>query len=189
MAMAPIQQKYDELLAFFQWWLPLYLPNVTVYLEGQSAPKPANPYVAFNPLADIDEVGLDETRYTETGGEVLRGQRVVTCTLKAYSDSETRFNGQDNAWGILQELRFSLGYPDVYAKLSEINCRVLDRETVDNVSTTMNTTNEPRANFTFTLSTVIVQDIDRGQIATVNATGSMQGSNNILPAEFSATKP
>jgi len=189
MAMAPIKEKYSQLLAFFQWWIPTYLPDAKLYLEGQSAPRPENPYVSFNPLDDIEEVGLDETRYDEGGTEVLRGHRIVTCTLEAYSDSETRFDGFDNAWEMLQELRFSLGYPDVYERLSEINCRVLDRDTVDNVSVTQNTTNEPRASFSFTLSTVIVQNIDRGAIESMNGTGIVEGTNNSIPAEFSATKP
>ena len=187
--MTPIKAKYNELVAFFQWWIPTYLPSAGLYLEGQSAPRPANPYVSFSPLDDIDEVGIDERRVDSSGNEILRGQRVVSCSLEAFSDSSTRFDGFDNAWEMLMELKFSLKYPAVHAKLSEINCRVIDVNSVDNISSTLNTTNEPRASFSFTLSTVIVQSIDSGNIATVNATGVIEGTNNDIQIEISKTKP
>jgi hypothetical protein len=189
MSMVPIKAKYNELVAFFQWWIPTYLTSAGLYLEGQSAPRPVNPYISFNPLDEIDEVGLDERRMDSLGNEILRGQRIVSCSLEGYSDSSTRFDGSDNAWEMLMELKFSLGYPEVKAKLSEINCRVVDVNSVDNISVTLNTTNEPRASFSFTLSTVIVQSIDNGNIETVNATGVIEGVFNDIQVDISETKP
>jgi hypothetical protein len=189
MSMIPIKEKYAELVAFFQWWIPAYLPSANLYLEGQSAPRPANPYISFDPLDEIDTVGLDERRVDSEGNELLRGHRTVSCSLAAYSDSATRFDGNDNAWEMLQELKFSLGYPEVYDKLSAINCRVLSVGSVDSLAVTLNTTNEPRASFDFTLSTVIVQTIDNGTIAEVNAVGQLTGTIRVFQADVSVTKP
>ncbi len=189
MSLAPIKQKYAELVGFFQWWVPEYLPNAGLYLQGQSSPRPANPYVSFNPLEDVEVVGIDERRISSNGDEALRGQRIITCSLGGYADSTSRFDGSDSAWDMLQELRFSLGYPEVRGQLSLINCRVLDEGTVTENSITQNTTNEPRANLSFTLSTVIVQDIDSGEISTINGSGNIISPNGSVSANFTATKP
>jgi hypothetical protein len=189
MALAPIKQRYADLVAFFQWWVPTYLTGVNLYLQGQAAPRPANPYISFNPLDDVEVVGLDERRISTPTLEVLRGQRKITCRLEAYTDSTTRFSGVGNAWDMLQELRFSLGYPDVAAKLSAINCRVIDEGSISNASETLNTTNEPRASMSFVLSTVIVQTIDNGSIEIVNGTGTISDTIGDIPVTFSAIKP
>jgi len=189
MALAPIKEKYTQLKEFFQWWIPAYLPGKGLYLKGQSAPRPPNPYIAFSPLDDVEMVGLDERRFDSQGNEILRGQRIITCSLEGYSDSGTRFDGGDNAWEMLQELRFSLCYPEVYDRLTSINCRVIDPGTVDDSSETLNTTNEPRASLTCTLSTVIVQSRDNGAIEIVNAEGDLEASNGTKQADVSVTKP
>ena len=95
MSLTPIKDKYAELIGFFQWWIPTYLPNAGFYLQGQAAPRPANPYVSFNPLEEIDTVGLDERRIDSLGNETIRGQRLITCGLEGFSDSSSRFDGSD----------------------------------------------------------------------------------------------
>ena len=189
MSITPLKTRYAELVAFFQWWLPAYLPGKNLYLMGQSAPRPANPYVAFNPLSYVEIVGLDERRTSDAGIESLRGQRRLTCNVQGFSDSATRFDGNDNAWEMLQELRFSLAYPAVYDKLTAIVCRVLNEGVISDLSTTINTTNEPRAQWDFTLSTVINQTIDNGAIENAVGLGTVVGSNNDIDMSFSASKP
>lgn len=190
MSLAPIKAKYNELVVFFQTWIPLYLPDANLYLVGQNAPRPANPYVAFEPLVNIDYMGNDELRIDDAGAETLRGQRYLTCNLYGFSDAETRFDGEDNAWEMLQELRFSLRYPDVVLLLNEINCRVVEEGIVENNSETLNTTNEPRAMLQIVFSTVIVQDIDSGAIETVNAEGTMTPpTGGEIVSDISVTKP
>jgi len=189
MSLTPIKEKYNELVTFFQTWIPLYLPDANLYLVGQNAPRPENPYIAFEPIVDIDYMGNDETRIDEFGAETLRGQRYLTCNLYGFSDAETRFDGEDNAWEMLQELRFSLRYPDVVLLLKAINCRVVEEGIVENNSETLNTTNEPRAVLQIVFSTVIVQDIDSGEIATVNAEGTIETpAGNEIISDISVTK-
>lgn len=190
MALAPIKEKYAELVGFFQYWIPAYLPSAGLYLMGQSAQRPPNPYIAFNPLSSIDVVGIDEHRINPTTGvEHFRGQRTVTCDIFGFSDSETRFDGGDNAWEMLQELRFSLCYPPVIAALSAITCRTLDEGVVSDVSQTLNSTNEPRAMLQIMLSTVINQEVDNGDIENVNAEGELFGPDGkIVDVDISVSK-
>lgn len=190
MSLTPIKAKYNELVLFFQTWIPLYLPNANLYLVGQNAPRPENPYIAFEPIVSIDYMGNDETRMDSEGNETLRGQRYLSCNLYGFSDSETRFDGADNAWEMLQELRFSLRYPDVVELLRGINCRVVEEGVVENDSETLNTTNEPRAVLQIVFSTVIVQSIDSGEIATLNAEGTMTSpTGDDIISDITVTKP
>lgn len=186
MAISVVQNKYNELLVFFQTWIPKILPSVNLYLEGQASPRPDLPYVGFNPIDSFDRVGIDERRVDSQGNETLRGQRIITSTVTAYADSTSRFDGQEVAWALLQELRFSLGYPEIEELLCGINCRVIDEGNVVNSSQTLNTTNEPRATWTFTLSTAMAQPIDSGQIATITANGEF---DNSLTPIITVTKP
>ena len=189
MAINVVKEKYNELVGFFQEWIPATVPNVNLYLLGQGSPRPENPYVAFRPITSVDTVGLyDERRIDDNGNETLRGQRYITCDLFAYSDAPTRFDGADDAWSILQELRFSFCYPATLALLDKITCRVLDEGQVVDLSETLSTTNEPRAQLQFRLSTVINQSIDSGAIETVNAQGEIFGGNNPLELDISVTK-
>jgi len=188
MALAPIKEKYADLVEFFQWLIPLYLPNANMYLQGQSAPRPENPYVSFSPMSSIEVVGVDERRFEDSTTEILRGQRILTCELEGFSDSESRFDGNDNAWDMLQELRFALSYPEVIEKLTSINCRIVEEGVVSDSSLTLNTTNEPRAVWSFTVSTVIVQTIDSGAIETVNATGNIEATDGDIAVSVTAIK-
>lgn len=188
MAISVIKAKRAELVQFFQQWIPEVIPGMNIFLEGQSSPRPPYPYVSFRPISDIDYIGHDERRYDEQGNEFLRGQRVISCQLMAFTDSDSRHDGDDDAYSILQELRFSFGYASVIDLLSAITCRVVDEGDVIDVSEQLNTTNEYRAMLTFTLSTVIVQTPDSGQISTINATGAIEGINTINPV-ISVTKP
>lgn len=174
MALAPLKARYTDLVEFFQWWIPEYLPDANLYLIGQSAPRPDNPYISFNPLADVDTVGTDELRYDDTD-EYLRGQRKITCSVYGFSDSSTRFDEDPNAWEMLQELRFSLTYPAVREQLTAITCRVLEEGVVTNTSSTTNTSNEPRAQWEFVLSTVIDQSVagEYGEITSSNSEGTV----------------
>ena len=190
MALSPIKTRYNDLKEFFQWWLPLYLPGKEIYMIGQSAPRPPRPYIAFNPIVNVEFVGNDERRFDPvTGNETLRGQRLITCAVFGYSDSETRYDGGDNAWEMLQELRFSFRYPDVAARLSSINCRIVEEGDVLDTSQNLNTTNEPQAQLQFELSTVIVQDIDNGAIETINAEGTIKGPHTDIVSNISVSKP
>ena len=183
----PIQEKYAQLVDFFQWWIPQYLPLAGVYLVGQNAPTPEAPFVGFLPLSSIDYVGQDERRIVD-GLEILRGQRRVTCDLFGFSDEKSRFDGEENAWDMLQALRFSLGFPEVVDKLSEITCRVIDEGTVVDISETKNTENQPRSNLQITLSTVIIQYINSGVIETINTQGSLSLTNGQKTVDVTATK-
>ena len=191
MAISVVKQKYNELVNFFQNWIPSTVPGVNLYLIGQASPRPANPYVGFRPITNVEHVGLlDERRFNSDGTEFLRGQRYITCDLFAYSDAPTRYDGNDDAWSILQELRFSFCYPNTVALLDNINCRVLDEGQVIDLSETLNTTNEPRAQLQFRLSTVMNQTVDNGEIRTINATGEITGSNqDPIDLTVSVTKP
>jgi hypothetical protein len=190
MAINVVKEKYNELITFFQEWIPATVPGVNLYLIGQGSPRPENPYVAFRPITSVETVGLyDERRIDDNGIETLRGQRYITCDLFAYSDAPTRFDGTDDAWSILQELRFSFCYPLTMELLRNITCRVLDEGQVIDLSETLNTTNEPRAQLQFRLSTVIEQTVDNGEIKTVNAQGTIEGSNNPVTVDVSVTKP
>jgi len=188
MALEPIKERYTELVEFFQFLIPTYLPSAGLFLMGQSAQRPPNPYIAFNPLSNIDVVGIDEYRMNSSGQEYLRGQREITCDLFAFSDSTTRFDGGDNAWEMLQELRFALKYPDVIARLTSITCRVIDEGTVSDASQTLNSTNEPRALLQIMLSTVINQEIDNGAVENINANGDLIGlDGKIVETEIIVT--
>lgn len=190
MALSPIQAKYDELLSFCKYWIPTFLPAANLFLIGQAAQRPSNPYVAFNPMANMDYIGNDERRFDPvTGAETLRGQRVVTLNLFGYSDSSTRYDGGTSAWTMLQELRFSLRYPAVIENLNSRILRVLDEGEVLNVSQTLNTTNEPQASLTIMLSTVIDQVVDNGAIETINAQGTTTGATGDIISDISVTKP
>ena len=184
-----IKDRYADLVKFFQDWIPIYFPNVNLYLVGQSAPRPKNPVIAFNPLSSIDFIGQDERRIDEGGNETLRGQRTLICDLFGFSESASRFDGEDNAWDMLQTLRMSLAFPAVHDMLSAINCSVVDEGTVTDVSETLETTNEPRAMLQITFSTVIIQDIDSGAIETVNGVGTLIGSIRDFDVNISVTKP
>ena len=188
MALTPIQDRYNELVGFFQWWLPTYLPNVNLYLEGQSSPRPANPYISFKPIDEIEYIGNDEVRFYADGSEKLIGYRHIVCKVSAYSNSSTRFDGGVNAWQLLQELRFSLNYASVREKLLLIQSSVVDEGTVEDTSTTLNTDTEPQATLMFTLSTIIEQVTDSGSIETVNGSGLITGTKDIT-VDFTATKP
>jgi hypothetical protein len=185
MAISKIMERYTDLLTFYQEWVPKIAPETTVYVMGQAAPRPPLPYIGFRPIAKIERVGFDEHRIAKDGTETLRGQRIITSLFTAYTDSKTRFNGFDTAWALLQELRFSLGYPWVYEELSSKCFRVLDEGEVENTSETLNTTNEPRATWAFTLSTAIAQPIDSGEILTINAEGRFED----VISNISSTKP
>lgn len=190
MAISVLKQKRNELNTFFQEWFQLVIPGVNTYYAGQNAPRPELPYVVYQPIAEIDTIGVDETRVDSEGNSYLRGQRRITCEVFAVTSSESRWDGTDDAWSILQELRFSFEYPDVYHKLQAITCRVIEQGNVSDVSENLNTTNESRANLSFTLSTVIVQPFDSGEIRTVNAQGSIETpAGDIHTLDISASKP
>jgi hypothetical protein len=190
MAISAVQAKYDELLSFFQFWIPEVLPGIPFLLVGQAVQREANPYITFDPMKSIDYVGNDERRINPvTGIETLRGQRVVTVELFGYSDSTTRYSGANNAWSMLQELRFSLRFPAVYEAMNTRILRVLDEGQVMNVSQTLNTVNEPQASLQIELSTVITQTIDNGAVETINATGSTTGATGAIGSGFSVSKP
>jgi hypothetical protein len=141
-------------------------------------------------MTNVEYVGNDERRFDPvTGDETLRGQRIIHCDVLSYSDSTTRYDGGDNAWEMMQELRFSLGYPAVEQYLCDITCRVLEEGTVVNISQTLNTTNEPRAQLQLQLSTVIDQSIDSGEISTINAEGTITGPHGDIVADISVVKP
>ena len=190
MAISVVKDKYNQILEFFQFWIPEILPGTNYYLAGQSAPRPENPYVGFNPMAEIDRIGRDERRVKSSGEEILRGQRIISCDVFGYSDSTSRYDGSDTAWAMLQELRFSLGYPEIEERLCSIACRVLDEGNIQENSETLNVTNEPRAIWRFVLSTAICQTQDSGAIETVNAEGKfIAPSSNEIDVEISVTKP
>lgn len=173
MAINVIKQKRTELKTFFQEWIVAVLPGMNIYFMDQAAPRPALPYVGFRPISSIDTVGFDERRYDDEGNETLRGQRVITCDLIACSDAESRHDGEDDAWSILQELRFSLCYDSTIDSLCGIACRVIDEGTVQDISETTNTSHEARAQLSITLSAVIVQSTDSGAIEEINASGTV----------------
>jgi len=190
MGINPVKDKYDELLKFYQTWIPKTLNGINIYLVGQAAPRPENPYVSFNPIVSVESLGLqDERRFNDDGSEYLRGQRYITSELYAYSDAPTRYDGLNDAWSILQQLRFSLGFPQTERLLDEITCRVVDDGEVQNVSQTLNTTNEPRSQLQIKYSTVIKQDIDSGEIKTINEEGTIDGTWNPYTLNISVTKP
>lgn len=184
----PIKQKYDELVTFFQWWIPSYLPNAGLYLTGQNAPPPPTPFVGFQPITAIDYIGQDERRQ-EGSSEYLRGQRYLTCDIYGFSDSTSRFNGEENAWDMLQALRFTLGFPEVVDRLAEIEFRTVDEGTVQNISETQNTENQPRAMLQIQLSTVIIQPIDSGAIENINASGILSITDGDVLSNVSVSKP
>lgn len=184
-----IKERYADLVTFFQTWIPLQLPNANLYLVGQSAPRPANPVIAFNPLSSIEYIGRDERRVDNLGNETLRGQRTLTCDLFGFSDSASRFDGADNAWDMLQTLRMSFNHPDVKDLLTAINCSVVDEGTITDVSETLETTNEPRAILQIIFSTVIIQEIDSGQIETVSGSGALTSDNSDFDIDLSVTLP
>ncbi len=186
MVLDPIKQRYWDLVDFFRWMIPTYVPTSSFLLVGQRGPRPPNPMIAFQPISSVERVGMDERRVDDLGVETLRGQRRIVCDLFAFSDSESRFDGEENAWDMLQAIRTALGFPEVVERLNSISCRVLDEGVVTNVSETMNTTNEPRAYLQITFSTAILQSIDSGQISTVNTSGQLQGSNSSLGVSFTS---
>ncbi len=188
MAADDIKQRYADLVQFFQTWIPLYLPSANLYLVGQSAPRPNNPVIAFNPLSSIDFIGRDERRVTAEGVETLRGQRTLTCDLFGFSDSSSRFDGADNAWDMLQTLRMSLGHPQVSDLLTAINCSVVEEGTITDISETLETTNEPRAMLQIIFSTVIIQTIDSGEIDTIGGAGTLTGSNSDFEVDIPVSK-
>ena len=184
-----IKERYADLVLFFQTWIPLQLPNANLYLVGQSSPRPVNPVIAFNPMSSIEYMGRDERRVDNLGAEILRGQRNVTCDLFGFSESASRFDGEDNAWDMLQTLRMSLSHPDVKDLLTAINCSVVDEGTITDVSETLETTNEPRAMMQLIFSTVIIQTIDSGQIETVNGSGALTSDSSDFDIDLSVTLP
>ena len=185
MAINVLKQKRTELNTFFKDWIELILPGMNTYYMGQNAPRPALPYIAYQPIANIDTVGFDERRVDDQGTETLRGQRVISCEMIAISDPSSRWDGDDDAWSILQEMRFSFDYPEVIDLLSAITCRVIDYGTVTDLSQNLNTATESRASLGFTLSTAIVQSIDSGEIASANVLGSVSGNS----VSISVSKP
>jgi len=190
MAISIIKQKRSELTAFFQNWITTELPGMNIFYMGQGAPRPPLPYVAFRPVTNIDTVGFDERRYDSDGNETLRGQRVITCDLIACTSADSRFDGTDDAWSILQELRFSVEYDHVGNALNDIACRDLDEGTVTDISETVNTTNESRAQLTFTLSCAILQTPDSGEISTINAEGTgISPDGSTITQNISVTEP
>ena len=182
----PIKQRYSDLVTFFQDWIPTYAPNANLFLIGQNGPKPDNPLIAFSPISTIDFVGQDERRVVQ-GQEVLFCHRKITCELFGFSDSDSRFDGDENAWDMLQALRTSLSFPEVVEKINGIGCSIVDEGVVQNISETLSTTNEPRAVLQFVLSTLIIQNIDSGQISTIAGIGEYSSPANQYNSGYSVS--
>jgi hypothetical protein len=189
MAISALKQKRTELNTFFSEWIELILPGMNTYYMGQNAPRPELPYIAYQPIASIDTIGFDERRVDDQGNETLRGQRVISCEMIAVSDATSRWDGTDDAWSILQELRFSFDYSEVIDLLTAIACRVLDQGTVSDISQNLNTTTESRAALSFTLSTALIQSIDSGEIASINVEGTASVSFGTKTVSVSVEKP
>ena len=189
MAISALKQKRLELNTFFSEWIELILPGMNTYYMGQNAPRPALPYIAYQPIANIDTVGFDERRVDDLGVETIRGQRIISCEMIAVSDANSRWDGTDDAWSILQELRFSFEYSEVIDLLSAIACRVVDQGTVSDVSQNLNTTTESRAALSFTLSTALIQSVDSGEIASINVVGNASVTFGTKAVSVSVSKP
>jgi len=190
MAITPMQARYNELLAFFQYWVPLY-GQCDFFLYWQAAPRQNKPYVTANIMSNVEMVGTVERRIGDTGAEFLRTQLNVVCDLFAFTNSSDRYTTaveENTAWAIMQELKTSLRYPDVYDRLTAITCRLLDEDTVVDTTQLLSTTFEPQATCAITLSTVVESAVDNGEIATVNAQGTIVATHNDQIIDISATK-
>ena len=88
----------------------------------------------------------------------------------------------------MQELKTSLRYPIVYDMLTAITCRLLDEDTVVDTTQLLSTTFEPQATCSITLSTVVEAAIDNGDIATINAEGTMEATHDDQIIDISVTE-
>lgn len=189
MAITPIQTRYNELLAFFKYWVPLY-GQCDFFLYGQAAPRQNKPYVTANIFSSIETIGTLERRVLENGSEIVRSQFEITSQLFAFSNSSDRYSTEvvDNTcFAILQELKTSLRYVDVYDRLSNITCRLISEEPVTDVTQLLSTTFEPQATCSLTFSTVVENSVDNGAIETMDIEGTVEGSNNDITVDVSIT--
>jgi hypothetical protein len=191
MAITPMQVRYNELLGFFQSWVPTY-GQCDFFLYGQAAPRQNKPYVTANIMSNVEMVGTVERRKDPiTGAEKLRTQLNVVCDLFAFTNSSDRYTTaveENTAWAIMQELKTSLRYPVVYDMLTAITCRLLTEDTVVDTTQLLSTTFEPQATCSITFSTVVGVAIDNGEIATINAEGTMDATNNDKIIDVSVTE-
>jgi len=189
MAIGPIKEKYDLLLAFFKWWVPLYLPGTNLYFYGQGTPRPAQPYVSVNIKISSDAKGRDENLIGMDDKMYLRGFRNFQCRLEAFADSPSRYDGSLNSWEMLEELRFSLGYPDVEEHMMVASFSLRESGIIDETSHMINTTLEMRAAWVLSLSTAILQDIDTtsGAIENINALGGYSANGQSVSTESDVT--
>jgi hypothetical protein len=183
-----MQQKYKELLEFFQYWVPKY-GECDLYLFGQAAPRQDIPYVSVNILSSIELVGTVERRIQESGSEILRSELTLGCDLYGYTPENQRYNNvsANNAWAIIQELKTSLRYQEAYDRLSSINCRLLDEGSVIDTTQLVSTTFEPQATCSISLSTVVESITDNGAVETIEGEGTMGGTFNDINIDISVT--
>jgi len=187
MATNSLQDRYNDFLAFCAYWIPAYGP-APFMLGGQNAPRPANPYVTVEFFTNVEQLGTVERRMDYAGNEWLRTQLSVGVDLFAFSGSDTRFDGSNNAGTLLQNLKTSLRVPDVYNRLTEITFRLLDDDMVADNSRILNTTYEPAASMSLTFSTITRTDIDNGSIETIEGGGTLDSGINDRNVNISVTE-
>jgi len=193
MAIAPIKAKYDLLLAFFKWWVPAYLPGTRLYFYGQASQRPEQPYVSVNIKISSSAKGRDENLVYSDSKAYIRGFRNFVCKIEAFADSSSRYNGALNSWEMLEELRFSLGYPAVEQYMDEASFTVRDSGEVDEASYMLNTTLEMRATWDLSLSTAIIQDVntEAGAVENIGIGGSYSANGEAVSVEsdFTISQP
>ena len=188
MATNTLQDRYNDFLAFCAYWVPTYGP-APFMLAGQNAPRPDAPaYVSIELFTNVEQIGTVERRIDVDGNEWLRTQLSIGIDLYAFSNTETRYDGTNNAWSVLQNLKTSLRIPDIYNRLTDITFRLLDDDMVADNSRILNTTYEPAASMSLTFSTITRTDIDNGSIETIEGDGTVDSGTNERDVNISVTE-
>lgn len=147
--------------------------GVTCIIGGQSAPRPALPYISFDLMNSLAEFGRPETRLQGTQ-ETLVQNVEVQVQMNVFTDSDSRFDGTDYALSMAERVCRTLNLPMNTQSFSAANLAYISSGIIGTQSTILSTTYEPKASVFLKFSTVVQMDYDSGAIDTVKVGGNFK---------------
>ena len=147
--------------------------GVTCIIGGQSAPRPALPYISFDFMNSLAEFGRPETRLQGTQ-ETLVQNVEIQVQMNVFTDSESRYDNTDYAVSMAERVCRTLNLPVNTQAFSANNIAYISSGIIGTQSTILSTTYEPKASVFLKFSTVVQMDYDSGAIDTVKVGGNFK---------------
>ena len=167
MAINNIQERYNS-LRFLLVGLIRDQVGLTTIIADQAAPRPQTPYCSLRFFSSTEEKGFPEKRMDENGQEYLIVNVEFRVEVSVFTDSETRFDNNNNvAYTLVESIKNTLSLEPNKIAFKSQHVPYIDGGLITSGSVILNTTFEPKAICTFRFRSAVVADYDTGAIETV----------------------